>query len=259
MKKFNPELLVYITSTMGMISGTFSSLPGVNTVANMPTASRNMLRDRLTTLHQRCKEAGLPYSEKHAARIMSLASNPTAQTNQIHIEWGCLMDLINDELTSSLFFAIDPDQKHYIEDSDLFGNAVAKRFPAATKDTSAAGRCLALDEWTACVFHLMRVLEIGLHDLAKQVGLPESAMELENWKTVIDQIEKQIWNLAQTPKSTTKSETLQFYSEAASGFRYFKDAWRNHVSHSRASYDEREALIIFNSVQAFMQVLANKT
>jgi hypothetical protein len=104
----------------------------------------------------------------------------------------------------------------------------------------------------------MRVLEIGLHNMAKQVGLAESAISLENWNTIIDQIEKQIKLSEKWPKSNAKSERLQFCSEAASGFRYFKNAWRNHVSHSRTKYDEREALTIYNNVQAFMQILAKQ-
>ena len=34
---------------------------------------------------------------------------------------------------------------------------------------------------------------------------------------------------------------MQFYSETATQFRYFKNAWRNHVSHSNATYDEAQA------------------
>ncbi len=45
----------------------------------------------------------------------------------------------------------------------------------------------------------------------------------------------------------------QAYSQAATTFRHFKDAWRNHVSHSRIDYDENKAGRIFDSVKLFMQ------
>lgn len=170
-----------------------------------------------------------------------------------------LENSIATELTSSYFLRIPEGRRFFFDQrKPLFGQEVADIFQSASYDISAAGRCFALDEWTACVFHLMRVLEIGLRDMAKNVGLDESAMELENWKVVIDQIEKKIKELESTPKSTIKSEKLRFYSEAASGFRYFKDAWRNHVSHARTHYDEREALVIYNNVLAFMQTLAKQ-
>lgn len=162
-----------------------------------------------------------------------------------------------EELTQSQFLRIAADKRILFKQSQpLFGVEVQNRFPDANIDISSASRCFALDEWTACVFHLMRVLEIGLRDLAKQIGLNSESMELENWKNVIDQVEKQIRLLEQTPKSPQKSANLQFYSEAASCFRHFKDAWRNHVSHSRANYSEREALAIYNNVMIFMHTLA---
>lgn len=85
------------------------------------------------------------------------------------------------------------------------------------------------------------------------------SLELENWKNIIDQIQKEIRKLEQLPKSPVKSETLQFYSEAASNFSHFKNAWRNHVSHSRATYDERQALTVWSHVRSFMENLATKS
>src|SRR5207302_260994 len=122
-------------------------------------------------------------------------------------------------------------------------------FPEAVQDIAAASRCLALDEGTACVFHAMRVLEHGLRVMAMNVGLPPDAMTHENWKVVIDQIEKKVREIEGLPKSPGKAEKLRVVSEACSQFRYFKDAWRNHVSHSRATYDVREADSVFNHVR----------
>jgi hypothetical protein len=53
-----------------------------------------------------------------------------------------------------------------------------------------------------------------------------------------------------------KSEELAFLSGAAAQFRYFKEAWRNHVAHSRATYDDIEALRIMSHVHQFMDELA---
>jgi len=173
-----------------------------------------------------------------------------------------LKEIQNDiviDLTSPWFLMIPSEKRAlYEQDTPVFGQQVADCFPCANYDIQAAGRCFALDEWTACVFHMMRVLEIGLRHLGTSVGLPEAALAFENWKVIIDQIEKRVKEFAEAPKSKTKSDKLQFYSEAAASFRHFRDAWRNHVSHSRATYDEREASIIWDHVQTFMQVLAKQ-
>lgn len=177
---------------------------------------------------------------------------------EIHTMFREIHNNIIVEFRHRWFLEIPEEKRHYYEQrSPLFGMNVANVFPSATSDIAAASRCLALDEWTACVFHLMRVLEIGLHEMAKTVGLSETEIGFENWKIIIDQIEKKTKEFDElTPKSATKSKTLQFYSELATNFRLFKDAWRNHVSHSRTNYDERDAIIIYNNVQAFMQTLA---
>lgn len=170
-----------------------------------------------------------------------------------------LTDHIIAELTQSSFLVIPPGRRAmYVQREPQFGPKVANRFGDGNDDIAAAARCVALEEWTAAVFHLMRVVEHGLHALAAKMQIPMSAtIEIEQWHNIIDQIEAEIRRLDQTlPRGPAKSETLQFYSEVASNFRYFKDAWRNHVSHSRKTYDERAALAVWDHVSTFMQELA---
>ena len=49
---------------------------------------------------------------------------------------------------------------------------------------------------------------------------------------------------------------LDIYSGAALNFRYFKDHWRNPISHSRSSYDRLQALSALGKVEEFMKHLA---
>jgi hypothetical protein len=163
------------------------------------------------------------------------------------------------EMESHLFLCIDAaNREKYEQEEPAFRQEVLDTFFEAKKDIEAASRCFALDEWTACVFHLMRTLEQGLRKLAGLVGLPPDVIAVENWKNVIDRIEKKIRELENGPKGSAKTDKLQAYSEAATQFRYFKDAWRNHVSHSRAFYDPRDAASIWNHVKEFMQSLAKR-
>ena len=45
------------------------------------------------------------------------------------------------------------------------------------------------------------------------------------------------------------------YSEAAEQFTFVKDAWRNHVAHSRETYDLEQALSIMRHTGEFMNDL----
>lgn len=161
------------------------------------------------------------------------------------------------ELSANWFLAIPADQRELYEQRTApFGDAVEARFPKAAKDIRAAARCFALNEWTACVFHLMRTLEHGLRWLAVEVGLGADAMAHENWKNVIDLIEAKIRAMEGLPKSPEKIARLKELSRLASQFRYFKDAWRNHVSHAHESYDDREAENVWHHVKTFMEQMA---
>jgi hypothetical protein len=107
---------------------------------------------------------------------------------------------------------------------------------------------------TASVFHFMRVLEHGLRSMAANVGVD---FGVQNWQTVIDQIESSIRTMAKKlPAGSQKSDRLQFLSEAAKEFSYFKDGWRNYVSHARGTYDVHQARSVMEHVRSFMTTLA---
>jgi hypothetical protein len=107
---------------------------------------------------------------------------------------------------------------------------------------------------TASVFHMMRVLEFGIEWLAKDVDV---TVGVDTWHTILDQIEKRIREMANTlPRGVEKNARLQFLSEAAKEFRYFKDGWRNYVSHARSVYDEHQARSVLEHVKSFMLTLA---
>lgn len=161
---------------------------------------------------------------------------------------------LQEQLTDWLYFAVPPQRKWmYLEPEKWFGTSVVEAFPDTRRDARDACQCFALAQWTASVFHSMRIAEHGLHWLADALGV---TWHFENWKNVIDQIEKEIRKRENQPKGPEKSAELEFYSRVASHFWYFKEAWRNHVSHSRASYDEQDAVQVLNNVRDVMRDLA---
>jgi hypothetical protein len=184
------------------------------------------------------------------------------------VEWGhaTVRDLrvllydfeatLNDDLKQHTYFLVPASRRPYYEIPDLFGPVVAQEFPKAEYDIQHAGRCIAFDEWTAVVFHLMRVLEHGLRYVANDIGLAMSPEQDEQWKTLIDRILSEIGKLEGTPNAPEKAERLKFYSTVGLDLRNFKNAWRNDVSHSRAAYDEGQAMAIWDHVRRFMQAIA---
>jgi hypothetical protein len=182
-------------------------------------------------------------------------------------EANSLADTISRELGTKHVLAI-PDEAS-IElfqnsrpfDSDDGNVRVNERFPSAITDIQEAANCLALGRSTACVCHLMRVLEFGLAALAAEPMIKVPLATHLEWKDIINTIEGKIKKLqtgGTTPLPEDWRERKAFYSDLATQFRHFKDAWRNNVMHAHDFYDDTKAQIIFMSVREFMRLLATR-
>lgn len=168
-----------------------------------------------------------------------------------------IRDAITKDLYERLFLYVPLEDAGYYNKDDLFG--IKDKFGKANKEIKLAGNCYATGNHTACVFHLTRVLERGLWALAQEprLGITIQDPGIETWETLINRIESAITNLQQVPKTGDKLKNLDLFSGAAIQFRYFKDHWRNPVSHLKADYDGPQALSALNKVRDFMQYLAN--
>lgn len=208
------------------------------------------LKRTLTEIKSLCKDLELPVSCK-------LISNSLSSPPQTNRELKILLDAVDTELKQRLFVFVPPRRTSYYENNSLISNKCKESFPSITREIKDAGKAYALGLFTACVFHSMRAAEIALRLMA--IGLNISKPENLQWQTIIEQIEKEIKKFQQLPNTTeNKKEDLTFYSNAATQFMYFKDAWRNHVSHSRTFYDEEDSLMIMNHVRDFIEVLSAK-
>jgi hypothetical protein len=143
------------------------------------------------------------------------------------------------------------DAELFEQKEPLFGTVVEEKFPSAIPEIAEAGKCLALDRPTACVMHLMRVLEVGLASLAAELGVPFA----RNWNYVLNEIQRVIQSIEGKKYG---EEEEKWFSQAASHFRFVKNGWRNHAMHIRDRYSAEDARKIFESVRAFMQHLSTR-
>jgi hypothetical protein len=165
------------------------------------------------------------------------------------------------EIEGKAFFYVPAERIKFfprMDDPHIFGKAVANAFPSAMQDIAESGVCLALDRGTACVFHLMRVLEIGLTALGAKFGV---SLAHTNWAPAIEEIQSRIREMHKDPASKALpdcKEQQEFYAQAASHFGILKDAWRNYTMHVRGFYTQEQTEQIFENVKSFMQKLAER-
>jgi hypothetical protein len=173
-----------------------------------------------------------------------------------------LRDAIESDFKRRHFIFIAPDKAEKFKELSPKWRTVWKRIPSCEKDSKEAVYSFCLDRFTASVFHSMRVSEHGLRNVAKKVGVrltdknKPQPIEDATWTKVLDGIRAEIATARVMAQGPRKNKKLQFYSEAAETCSYFRDIWRNNVSHTRSNYTEAEALRVLNRVQEFMHLLA---
>ncbi len=155
-----------------------------------------------------------------------------------------------DEL-GSLFFLTVPVEKaeYYEQSSPLFGYETAARFPQLTTDISEAGKCFALGRYTSAVFHLRRVMEVGLQAFGDKLGVALDAQKA--WQNILEEVNNGIKEM--DPENDLRAKS---YAETAAHLYNVKLAWRNDVMYPKETYTEEEAERLFLCVKIFIADLA---
>jgi hypothetical protein len=118
----------------------------------------------------------------------------------------------------------------------------------------------SLEHNTACVFHMMRIAELGMRALAheRQISFKKHPLEWADWENIIDQIDANAKAATTTmSRGPERDAARAFYTSAVAQLRAFKET-RNRVMHTRGSFDELDAQRAINQVREFMNGLSAK-
>jgi hypothetical protein len=163
-----------------------------------------------------------------------------------------LLERLRDELQHEYFLHVGRADSEYYGKNQLFGPAVAAKFNI-TDDLEAAGNCLAVEQPTACVFHLMRIMERGVHSLGRALKVKFDPTT-QTWFDICNLASKAATNRpAKTPRQRARNAAL---AAAAAHLQTVRVAWRNGVMHPRQSYSISEAREVYEATRTFMINLA---
>jgi hypothetical protein len=219
-------------------------------------ADRDKLIAHLGLVADECRNLRARVSEtvvNNEIRAIKGKGSPIGTFGDIIIVADTIGAAIQAELETIVFLLISDENVHYFRDKQLFGSEVADNFPSAIRDIEEAGKCLALGRGTACVFHLMRTMELALKVLANPLGIPYAP----SWEAYIRQIEKKLSEPHNKKPPEWKKEE-PFYRELLGNFQTVKIAWRNPTMHIVRSYTPEEAEDVFRAVRAFMKRIATR-
>ena len=130
---------------------------------------------------------------------------------------------LRDEFELTTFLFVEASRLKFYDTSEpLFGTEVASKYPSAYQEIAEAGKCLALGRSTACVFHLMRTMEVGIHAVAQGLKIPDPAKPAEkNWGVILRKIREAIDARQRWRRKSDKD----FYEEAWASLDAVRNPW----------------------------------
>jgi hypothetical protein len=194
----------------------------------------------------------------------TVALRDSSQWREAANQATVLREVIQSELQYRRFAFVTREKGEIWDKKASAWAAVWQKFPEAKEDSESAVDCYALEQNTACVFHLMRVAEFGLRALAKKLNVKltdkkaPQPVEFATWEKVLNGIRGKLQAAHAMAKGERRKRKLQFYSDAADQCSYIRDLWRNEVAHTRTSYNDGEALGVMTRVRQFMELLARE-
>jgi HEPN domain-containing protein len=212
--------------------------------------------DQMALVKKFCSQMGLDMSALHAEEGLSILRKRGATYADIHRCTSELHREIQRELSLVLLMEIPKRNVDYYEQANLFGEKVSRKFPKTVTDIQEAGRCFAVGRYTACVFHLMRVMEIGVQHLGKKLELTLTGEK--EWQPILNEVNGVIKRMGNPPTPLTPRQKARRnkLAQAAVYLENVKNAWRNDVMHPKATYTDEEAEEVFRTAKAYMQYLA---
>ncbi len=165
------------------------------------------------------------------------------------------------EFKKDRFKVLTDSEAEIYEETYPFEIFVSEGFPEIAGDILEINKCLALGRYTACVFHCMRVLEVGVHKLALYLDLPLNDIRhgkpnTLQWNDLCDSIKTAVNKLSlATEIDRTKRFRCEDMLERLSTLR----PERNRVMHARhattKTYTKEKATHIRAETRDLMQSL----
>jgi hypothetical protein len=215
-------------------------------------------------LQWQCKLMGMPNSTDRLWRFGLRLEREVNYNSSVMAELQTIHNTMTFELDSNYFVRIPNDKINFFENDNLFDEDFHKNasdeINAEIKD---AGNCLAAGLKSSAGFHLMRIAEFGLRQLAQHrpaINQPDLAhaltakrpIEEATWKMVYKAIDTEI--KSRKDAGTMKMSEQEFYSHLMIQIRSFQFAWRDPIMHARFERPH-EVDDMFDAVKSFMREL----
>lgn len=226
-------------------------LPDADEYVRGPEFKREF-RKHLAGLSVIVDHADLSFTKAALKKLSGRAKLRTTYARDILVEYGQIPDTIGTELSMRRFFALELSSVQFYENPFDGWETVGDSFPSTVEDIFEAGRCFALDRYTASVFHLMRVAEVAVRSIAKAIGSKNPKPE---WGALLSEIEAA---LAKKHKHLPPKirANLPLVKGICAHMRAVNMAWRRPTMHMESKYSPEQAKDIYGAIGGLMRHIA---
>ena len=252
MLRFYADGFVNVTAVLADLGGILDALQRKHGLLGNGEAPSQEWQRKVKWLHQELTRLGLTQS----VDIVGLLLNHFE--GQAVVNRDRQKELINQsinavivELQNQVLLQVPaPGRIEYDRPETFLGKKIVDDFPELIKDASEAGNCFALKRYTACVFHLMRIMERLVQDFATKLGAVLTykgdpiIIEYAEWNQIENAIKPIIENMKKGKRKSRCNAALETFSAIRLGVR-------NEIMHPRGIYDEEDARRLMANMKSF--------
>lgn len=253
---FYGTLLCTLTSYFGKTESLCeaASLSGTHTGFIDPATLKGIVSLSLHEMKNLCNRMGLGMTLAYIERIEGEIKPGKSVALTVVQGWmRTLQERLEDELQTELLFHVGKERANFYNYGNCERAEISTAFPLSFGELACAGRCIAYGEGTACVFHLMRVLDYGFRSVANSL---EITYDARNWMGLSSSIEKKL-EVNYKEKSPDWRASEPFYASVLTNMLAISRAHRNPVLHElEHKYTEAEAESLFRLTDGFIFDLA---
>jgi hypothetical protein len=231
--------------------------------SKLEVADKTYLRDKLESLRDHLSIIGGDVTLLAVDELIDRARYDWVTWGYVKDRLGEINNTLRREISTKTLLVLEArDQAYFAPKVPHFGNEVATKFPTgAAFEIDEAAKCLALGRPTAAVFHLMRVMEIGIRAVARCLGITDPIKPAErNWGHILKSIKDDLAaHGGKSPdKAWAQAGEADFFDGAHVSLDAVRVAWRNPTMHVEKKYTDDEAEHVFGAVRGFMTKLASR-
>ena len=201
----------------------------------------------------------LPYTTDTVNRLRTALADPTTPIWRIAVLLRDFGQRMEDEMGKHIYLQVDDRVKGAIQNPLAGWEPVIAKFSQLTGEITEASLTYAFERPTACVFHVMRIMEFALDRMRV---IAKVRTKKATWDGMLRDIDKKLKPKpgARTKKTKRQREQERFLADAAMLLRATKDAWRNPTMHSIDKvYTMQQAGEVYSAVRSFMIKIAEAT